>query len=144
MRILLVLAVLPECVSEQTREPTIWQHPSPSIDPTALPLRDQHYVTSDPLAGYVYVCDPFMYRQDNAPGARRDGDWIDAAAGTFDITRKLMVAGDDLFTDAKLAITTSDDRRMIARNGLPFDVPTRTLPVATSDPADAYHSKPNP
>jgi hypothetical protein len=148
MRNYLVLSLLAACTTEPTTpldvtEPTIWLEPSATIDPTALPLGDQRYVTDAPRAGFVYVCDAFMYRQTGAPGSLRDGDWIDVTANTFDMTRKLTFAGDVHYPDAQLAITTADDRRTIAGNGLPVAVQTGTFPVATTDPAYAYDRNPN-
>src|SRR5438067_1883462 len=116
MRILFALFLVSACTTDPApadgitvTEPTIWLEPSASIDPTALPLRDQQYVTSDPRRAYVYVCDPFAYRQTGAPGSRRDGDWLDAAAGTFDMTKKLYFAGNAFYPNAQLSITASGD-----------------------------------
>lgn len=123
--------------------PTIWLEPSTSIDPKALPLRDQAYVTDAPKRGYVFLCDPRMAQQTNAPGAERDGDWVHTPAGTFDMTAKVFVQGSVYRRDAELSITTRDDRRAVAGNGLPFGVPTGTFPVAATDPAYLYDRNPN-
>jgi hypothetical protein len=140
-----VLVLIAACTSPPTTvtEPTIWLEPSPSIDPTRLPLRDQAYVTSAAQHGYVMVCDPFMYRQSGAPGSLAVGDWVDAAAGTYDVTKKVFVQGDLLYRDARFSATASGDSRAIAGNGLPFGVQTGTFPVATTDPAYAYDPNPN-
>jgi hypothetical protein len=150
MRILFALSVLSACSTDPApadditvTEPTIWIEPSASIDPTALPLRDQQYVTADPRRGYVYVCDPYAYRQSGAPGSRRDGDWLDASASTFDMTKKLYFAGNVLYPEARLTITANGDARAIAGNGLPVAVPSGTFPVSPSDPAFAYDGNPN-
>jgi hypothetical protein len=150
MRILLVSLLFacttsppPAAPGEPVTEPTIWLEPSPSIDPTALPLRDQYYTTSGAMPGYVYVCDPFMYRQSGAPGSRRDGDWIDATASTYDMTTKLFFAGNVFYPNAQLSITTEGDRRAVAGNGLPVGAPTGTFPVSPNDPAFAYDGNPN-
>ena len=123
--------------------PTIWRQPSSSIDPTALPLVDQGYVSDPPKRGYVFVCDPRMAQQTNAPGARQDGDWVHKAAGTFDATTKLFFQGNVFHDSAAFSVTTTDDQRKIAGNGLPLGVPTGTFPVAASDPAYKYDGNPN-
>src|SRR5712691_8976675 len=118
MHRLTLLVVCAACVdqtgSATITEPTIWLEPSATIDPAKLPLREQHYVTDAPLAGYVYVCDPFMYRQTGAPGAVRDGDWIHG--DTFDMTAKLVFAGNVLYPNATFTVTASCDQRAIAGN----------------------------
>ena len=126
-----------------TLAPTIWLEPSGSIDPAHLPLRDQYLVTDAPLGGYVYVCDPFMYRQTDAPGSRKDGDWIDAGAGTFDMTAKLWFEGSVDYPNAQLAIASDGTSRTVRGNGLPLGAPTGTFPVSPSDPAFAYDGNPN-
>ncbi len=149
MRTLLGLCVVSACATqppaagEAVTAPTIWLEPSASIDPSALPLRDQHYVTAGAQAGYVYVCDPLMYRQSGAPGSQRDGDWIDASAATFDMTAKLYFGGNVFYPDAQLSITTGDGVREIAGNGRPGGAPTGTFPVPSSDPAYVYDGNPN-
>ncbi len=124
-------------------EPTIWIQPSSSIQPTALPLRDQAYIADAANQGYMDVCAPMMFEQTNAPGSQQDGDWIDQADRTYDVTRKLFFQGNVFYPNAVFTITTTADQRMIAGNGLPLGVPTGTFPVATSDPAYAYDRNPN-
>src|SRR5258706_3875751 len=82
-----------------------------------------------------------MYRQTGAPGALRDGDWIHG--DTFDMTQKLVFAGDVLYPNATFSATAAGDQRAIAGNGLPVGAPTGTFPVASSDPAYQYDRNPN-
>ncbi|HYU59471.1 MAG TPA: YHYH protein [Solirubrobacterales bacterium] len=124
-------------------EPTIWLESSSSLDPTALPLGDQHYVTDAPKQGYVYVCDARMFQQTGAPGSQQDGDWIKPAAGTYDVTKKPFVQGNVHYSDAEFTITTTEDQRVIDGNGLPLGVPTGIFPVQASDPAYTYDPNPN-
>lgn len=124
-------------------EPTIWVRPSPSLDPRALPLRDQGYVTNAPKRGYVFVCDPRMAQQTNAPAAQQDGDWVHQAAGTYDMTSKLFFQGNVYYASAQFAVTSKNNERLIAGNGFPMGVPTGTFPVAPSDPAYAFDRNPN-
>src|SRR5207247_1320963 len=117
--------------------------PASSIDPTAHPLSDQAYVTDAPKQGYIYVCDAQMFQQTNAPGSVKPGDWIDHTANTYDVTKKLFIAGNVFHDDAKFTITTSANQRLIVANGLPLDVPTGVFPVSVSDPAYDYDPNPN-
>jgi hypothetical protein len=145
---LLLAIVTSACVDDpaathRVTEPTIWIQPSSSIDPTALPLRDQSYVYDAPKFGFVDVCDPRAYQQTNAPGALQDGAWIDRAAATYDVTKKLFFRGNVFYPAAEFAVTATGDQRAIKGNGLPVDVPTGTFPVEASDPAYAYDRNPN-
>jgi len=132
---------------------SLWVRKSSKIDPTALPLDDQHYTTSGPKKGYVYVCQPRMFRQ-NAPGAppgshghrhpRRVGSWIDQAAGSFDVTRMIFDSGHVTYSNAHFSATVSGSLRHIVSNGLPVGSFTGVFPVQTTDPAHAYDPNPNP
>ena len=53
----------PSAPTPEITSPAIWLQGSASIDPKALPLRDQYYVTDAPKKGYVFVCDPRMFQQ---------------------------------------------------------------------------------
>ena len=123
--------------------PTIWLQRSSSIDPTALPLRDQAYVTDAPKQGFVFVCDAKAYQQTGGPGAIKTGDWLDVAAGTYDMTKKVFVQGNDYYDDAAIDFTTTDTDRLVTSNGLPYGVPTGSFPVQSDDPAAQYDPNPN-
>ncbi|HEV3451532.1 MAG TPA: YHYH protein [Acidimicrobiia bacterium] len=123
--------------------PTIWLRRSTSISPTALPLRDQHYVTDAPRPGYVFVCDPKMFQQRNGPGARREGPWINRASGTYDVTQKPVDSGNVRYPNARFTITTTGTQRVITGNGFPLGVPTGRFPVQASEPAYLYDPNPN-
>src|SRR5437879_5560638 len=58
---------------------SLWVQKTLKIDPTALPIDDQHYTTAGPKKGYVYVCQPKMFQQVNGPGAREIGSWVNQA-----------------------------------------------------------------
>ena len=124
--------------------PAIWVAKSPAIDPTALPLRDQAYVTTGPKKGFMYVCEPRMFQQTDGPGAFAQGDWLNKAGGTFDMTKKVFVQGSVEYPSAVFTVTTSGEERKIAGNGLPVGATTGVFPVAASDPAHAYDPNPNP
>ena len=123
--------------------PTIWLEPSSSIDPTALPLLDQHYITDAPKQGYVFVCDALAFQQKNGPGATTVGPWVNSAAGTYDVTKKVFVQGNVYYDAAALTITTTGDARSVESNGLPLSVPSGVFPVAATDPAAKYDPNPN-
>jgi hypothetical protein len=127
---------------DATEPESIWVMQSASIDPHALPLRDQGF-TSVAKQGSVYVCEPRMFMQTGGPGARAQGDWLDTAKGTFDITKKPSARGHVMHDDARLSITTSGDRRVIAGNGLPVGVPTGVYPIADDDPTKSFDGNPN-
>jgi hypothetical protein len=122
---------------------TIWLQHSSSIDPTALPLRDQAYVTDAPKQGFVFVCDAKAYQQAGGPGAIKTGDWLNVAAGTYDMTKKVFVQGNDYYDDAQIDFPTTDTDRDVQGNGLPYGVPTGAFPVRTDDPASQYDPNPN-
>ncbi len=129
---------------EAAAAPAIWVTPSTTVDPTALPLGDQKYVTDGPRTGYIYTCSAGMYQQTGGPGANLPGgDWIDQDAGTYDVTRKPFIEGNVFFPDAVFSVTVSGDQRMIAGNGLPLGVPTGVFPVQQTDPAYVYDRNPN-
>jgi hypothetical protein len=116
---------------------------APTLDPTALPLRNHAYSTTGPAKGLVLVCDARAFEQLNGPGASVVGPWVHEAAGTFDLTQKIFFQGSVTYPDARLTITPMGDVRAIASNGLPVGVPTGTFPVPPSDPGYAYDRNPN-
>src|SRR5260221_5890353 len=93
--------------------PTIWLQRSSSIDPRALPLRDQAYAADGPKQGYVYVCDVRAFQQVGGPGSTSTGPWVDTAAGTYDVTKKVFVQGNVYYDDASFSATATDVARLI-------------------------------
>jgi hypothetical protein len=124
--------------------PTIWLQRSSSIDPTALPLRDQAYVTDAPKTGFVFVCDAKAYQQTGGPGAIKTGDWLNVGAGTYDVTKKVFVQGNDFYDEAQFDVSTTDAARLVTGNGFPYGAPTGVFPVRADDPAAQYDPNPNP
>jgi hypothetical protein len=106
------------------------------IDKTKLPLGDGKYVTS-PKKNYVDSCITSF----NGGGAFRNGPWIDEAAKTWDLTKKISVQGSVKWT-SQLSIKVKGTKRVITGNGLPA-TPTGTFPVASTDPAFQYDRNPN-
>jgi hypothetical protein len=89
------------------------------------------------------VCDPKMFQQTNGRGALQDGPWINKAAGTYDVTKKLFFQGHVYYRNARFTITTTGEQRVVKGNGFPLGVPTGIFPVQTSDPAYQYDRNPN-
>jgi hypothetical protein len=104
----------------------------------ALPLGDGKVSTS-PRKGYVYSCQTSF--PSNAPGAFRDGPWIDAAAKTWNPAEKISVQG-SVDHDGEFSGRVDGDSEVLSGNGLPT-TPTGVFPVASSDPAYQYDRNPN-
>jgi hypothetical protein len=105
-------------------------------DPTNLPLGDGK-LSDSPKAGYVWACQV----NPAGGGAQAVGPWIDEAAGTWDMTRKVAVDG-AVTWPSQFSIAVEGDRRIIAWNDLP-DHPTGTFPIARGDDAYQYDRNPN-
>ncbi len=108
-----------------------------TVDLTSLPLSDGK-VSREPKVGSVFACQTRF--NPNAPGAQRSGNWINHAAGIFDLTRKPTVDGNVVHI-SELEIAISGTRRVISGNALP-NHPTGRFPVSRSD--DAYYYDRNP
>ncbi len=124
--------------------PAIWFTPSPTVDPTRLPLGNGRMVVDAPKKGYVFTCDPFMYSMSMVIGATRTGPWINESNMTYDVTRKVFDLG---HVDWKgvFSATPRGDWRVITGNGLPIPgVPTGIFPVPSQDPAYQFDRNPNP
>jgi hypothetical protein len=106
------------------------------VDETALPIGDGA-VSSEPATGSVFSCQTTF----NGGGAFEDGPWIDAEAGTWDVTSKLSVQG-SVRWNAVFDGTVGARSTELEGNGLPT-TPTGTFPVRSSDPAYAYDRNPN-
>lgn len=112
--------------------------PGTPVSPKALPLGDGKVSTSARV-GYVDSC----VTQFNGGGAREEGPWIDAGAGTWDSTTKLHVEGAHAWPSASHSFTVSGSQRVLVTNGLPTGATTGTFPIAASDPAHQYDANPN-
>lgn len=110
---------------------------SSEIDLTALPLGDGK-VATEPTVGSVYSCQTTF----GGGGAFAVGEWIDEAAGTWDLTAKTVTVDGEVSWPSDLTVTVESDTRVVATNGLP-DEPTGTFPVAADDDAYAYDRNPN-
>jgi hypothetical protein len=131
------------------------------LNPQALLLDDQHYVTKDDpdyltkLAQkrHLFACDPKMYQMSTLLGAQVVGPWIGPT--TFDLTAKPTVQGSvrhpvlgpegkPLEVKGTFSITTTGKRRYFHGNGIPIPkVLTGIFPVRTTDPAYQYDPNPN-
>jgi hypothetical protein len=110
------------------------------VDTTKLPLGTSKVSLTSPSVGGLYACDA---GSPNGPGAQAVGPWIDEAAGTWDLTKKVAVQGSVSWPMATYNETTVGTSRVITSNGLPVGAVTGTFPIAASDPAYAYDRNPN-
>ena len=102
-----------------------------------LPLGDDMYTTDAPKNGYVYSC----ITDFNGGGAFEQGPWIDAEAGTWNLSKKIYVEG-RVHWDSEFTQHVSGSERDLEGNGLPPQT-TGTFPVEESDPAYEYDRNPN-
>ncbi len=103
----------------------------------ALPLGDDMYVTDGPRRGYVYSC----ITDFNGGGAFAQGPWIDAEAGTWNLSEKIYVQG-RIEWDSEFDQEVAGGERELEGNGLPPQ-PSGEFPVSASDPAYEYDRNPN-
>lgn len=107
------------------------------VDVKALPLGDGRYTTEGERKGYVYSCiDNFA-----GGGAFAQGPWIDAEAGTWNLTEKIYVEG-HVEWSSRFSAEVADAERELEGNGLPPH-PSGEFPVSESDPAYRYDRNPN-
>lgn len=106
-------------------------------DRTNLPLGDGLH-RSSAERGYVYSCQRDFPQ--NAPGAFRDGPWIDRDARTWDMEAKIAVAG-NVKRSVRHRLTRSKGKQRISGDGLPRT--SGVFPIASDDPAYEYDRNPN-
>ncbi len=102
-----------------------------------VPLGDEHYTTSGPKKGYVYLCN---VHKDN-PGSMVNGPWISGSSWNF--LEKVSIQGSVTWPNAVFSSNVSGATRVLAGNGLPTTHTTGTFPVSSSDPARQYDANPN-
>ena len=90
----------------------------------SLPLGDNK-ISKSAQKGYIYSC----RSQTDGGGALDIGPWINQAAKTYDLTKKLTVDGDVKWPNAKITVTLNRNTRIISGNGLPNHV-TGTYPIS--------------
>lgn len=114
----------------------------PKLDRTKIPLGSQKYTTEGPRQGYVFTCDPNMYRFPNVVGARVTGPWVGDT--TYNALAKPSVQGSVSHSGAWYGFSIVNDKRVFNGNGLPPEgIPTGLFPVQPTDPAFTYDSNPN-
>ncbi|ACV78958.1 YHYH protein [Nakamurella multipartita] len=111
---------------------------SSTIDPTAVPLGDGK-VSTTPHVGYLDTCTTAF----PGGGASHSGDWIDTAAGTWNMAAKVAVQGAVHWPAADHTETDSDNTRTLHTNGLPVEFTTGIFPIRSEDPAYRYDPNPN-
>jgi hypothetical protein len=108
-----------------------------SVDLTKLPIGDGK-ISSAPKVGYLWSC---QQTYGAAGGAFRTGDWFNATAGTFDLTKKPVVDG-AVSWQSSLTVTIEGNYRVFRSNGRPNHT-TGVYPVAKNDDAASYDPNPN-
>jgi hypothetical protein len=145
--VVLCLVLATACSGSDDETPTTTTTAAPATSSTtasaaasdALPLGDGKVSTS-PRKGYVYSCQTNF--PSNAPGAFRDGPWIDPETKTWNPAEKIAVQGAVQHEDAGFTGRVAGDRQVLNGDGLPL-TPTGVFPVASSDPAYQYDRNPN-
>jgi len=102
-----------------------------------LPLGDDKYVTEGARRGYVFSC----ITDFSGGGAFAQGPWIDAEAGTWDMSEKIYVQG-QIEWNSEFSERVSGEDRELKGNGLPPQ-PAGEFPVSADDPAYEYDRNPN-
>ena len=112
----------------------------PPADTTKLPIGTSKVSLTGPSVGGLYSCSA---GNAGGGGAHAAGPWIDAAAGTWNLSKKISVQGDVSWPMASYSETIEGSTRRIKSNGLPVGSVTGTFPIASNDPAYAYDRNPN-
>jgi len=120
--------------ASQSNEPSLAATP---VDVHELPLGDDMYTTGAAKKGYVYSC----IANFSGGGAFAQGPWIDAEAGTWDLTEKIYVEG-RVDWRSQFSEEVNGSERDLEGNGLPPQ-PSGEFPVSESDPAYEYDRNPN-
>lgn len=110
----------------------------PATDITKIPMGDGKSSTSKAAKGKIFVC---QAGQPNAPGAFKDGPWINGS--TWNLTEKIAVDGAKTWPSANFTVSSSGDTRTIKTNGLPVDTVTGVFPISSSSEAYEYDRNPN-
>jgi hypothetical protein len=105
-----------------------------------LPVGDEHWSTTTPAVGTVFLCrDTFV--PDGQAGAQTRGPWFVNDNTEWDINLKPAVQGEVLW-EPQLSIEVADGIRTLTTNDLP-DHPTGEFPVGGDDPVSVYDRNPN-
>lgn len=112
----------------------------PPVDTSKLPIGTSKVSLSGPAIGGLFACDS---GRPTGGGAHAAGPWLDEASGTWDLSKKLAVAGDVSWPMASSSERIDGTTRIISSNGLPVDEHTGTFPIAPDDPVSAYDRNPN-
>lgn len=112
----------------------------PPADTTELPIGTSKVSLDGPSVGGLFACDA---GNPNGGGAHAAGPWLNEAAGTWDLSKKISVQGEVSWPMASYTETVNGTMRDIKSNGLPVGEVTGTFPIAADDPAYSYDRNPN-
>ena len=110
------------------------------IDVTRLPIGTNQVSLDRATVGGLFACDA---GNPNGGGAHVSGPWIDEAAGTWDLTKKVSVQGEVSWPMASYSERIDGESRIIDSNGLPVEGVTGVFPISPDDPAFAFDRNPN-
>ncbi|MBU6330236.1 MAG: YHYH protein [Acidobacteria bacterium] len=112
----------------------------PPADTTKLPIGTSKVSLTEPSVGGLHACDAGNAR---GGGAFAAGPWLDEAADTWDLSKKISVQGQVSWPMASYSEVVEGSVRRISSNSLPVGQVTGTFPIAASDPASSYDRNPN-
>ena len=110
------------------------------IDVTRLPIGTNQVSLDRATVGGLFACDA---GNPNGGGAHASGPWIDEAAGTWDLTKKVSVQGEVSWPMASYSERIDGEWRIIDSKGLPVEGVTGVFPISPDDPAFAFDRNPN-
>ena len=105
------------------------------VDLTRLPIGDGK-LSNGPEVGSIWPC----MVNPNAGGSHREGAWMNRADGTFDLTAKATVDGQNTWP-YRFSVRRDGGTRIIETNNLP-NHPTGSFPVSQQDDAYLYDRNP--
>jgi hypothetical protein len=120
--------------------PTPNRWAGPPADITRLPIGTSKVSLTTAAAGGLLACAP---GNPNGGGAHAAGPWLDEAAGTWDLSKKVAVQGRVSWPMATYSEVIDGETRTITGNGVPVGGVTGVFPIAANDPAHAYDRNPN-
>ena len=107
----------------------------------ALPLGDQHYTSTKPTVGEVFVSPNYHFNK--GEGAFKAGPWINQATKTYTPADKPVVAGDNRW-QGTISNVVAGRLRLIDSNGVPpSSIGTGTFPIDKNSVAAQYDKNPN-
>ncbi len=102
-----------------------------------LPLGDNHYTTSGPLQGYVFLCNASLPGR----GGAQSSPWI--VDDKWNASSKPFLNATVYWPNARFSVNISGNYRILSGNGLPVGYPTGVFPITPNDSVYQYDHNPN-